>query len=287
MIVICKFCKQEFDYKNYKEKPRYGLFYHREFYVCKKCYVRELQPKKICLGCNRELVIVNKKDQLCVTCNHKTKEKKYTECSSCGKIAICHSKLGSGKYICRSCYKQPERECDICHNIGKITKNNNGISYCHKCYGREFRHHCSICGRLKIIAKRRGNEKICVNCRRKELRAESLQYRMKSYIRNRFADAIRAYTKDKKLFSIEEYGIKIEDIIKKLGPCPGERGEFHIDHHFPLAAFDLTNIEQVKAAFAPENHVWLKKEDNLRKHDKYNEEEFEEYLKKHNIERKQ
>jgi len=38
-----------------------------------------------------------------------------------------------------------------------------------------------------------------------------------------------------------------------------------IDHIRPLCSFDLTDPEQVKIAFSPENHRWLLAEENARK----------------------
>jgi hypothetical protein len=46
---------------------------------------------------------------------------------------------------------------------------------------------------------------------------------------------------------------------KSRGPGPG----YHIDHIVPLAAFDLTDENQVRLAFAPENHQWLLAKENL------------------------
>ena len=46
---------------------------------------------------------------------------------------------------------------------------------------------------------------------------------------------------------------------------PGRKIRLHIDHIKPLCSFDLTNLEEVKKAFAPENHRWLLAKDNLAK----------------------
>jgi len=65
-----------------------------------------------------------------------------------------------------------------------------------------------------------------------------------------------------------------------LGSCPGKREDYHIDHIFPLSAFDFDDEEQIRLALRPENHQWLKKGENLKKSAKYNEEEFFRFLEK-------
>ena len=50
-----------------------------------------------------------------------------------------------------------------------------------------------------------------------------------------------------------------------LGPCPGCRKDWYIDHIVPLCSFDLSNLQQVRDAFKPENHQWLRAEENLAK----------------------
>jgi hypothetical protein len=76
------------------------------------------------------------------------------------------------------------------------------------------------------------------------------------------------------------YGVDYDAIIVHLGSCPGKMAEYQVDHILPLAAFDLTESWQVKAAFAPENHRWCLKQDNLVKNAQFNQQELVEYLKK-------
>jgi hypothetical protein len=86
-------------------------------------------------------------------------------------------------------------------------------------------------------------------------------------------------SKTGKIKKSKEYGIDYGAIIEHLGPCPGKREDYHIDHIFPLSAFDFNNLEHIKLACAPENHQWLLAINNLRKSDFYNKEDFEMYLK--------
>lgn len=97
-------------------------------------------------------------------------------------------------------------------------------------------------------------------------------YRLNSIrisLRNRVYKAIKTYSIKGKILKSNQYGIDFNAIIKKLGPCPGKRYDWHIDHIKPLSLFDFNDIEQIKLAFAPSNHQWLPRNENLIKHNKY------------------
>ena len=55
-------------------------------------------------------------------------------------------------------------------------------------------------------------------------------------------------------------------------------GDWHLDHIFPIQAFIEYNIKDLKLINCLENLQPLTKKDNLKKHDKYDEKEFEEWL---------
>lgn len=94
------------------------------------------------------------------------------------------------------------------------------------------------------------------------------QFALTSRLRGRLSRAFKDYSTRGKTRSADEYGINYQAIIDYLGPCPGPRNKWHIDHIQPLASFDFNDAQQVKQAFAPENHQWLKAEENLRKNQK-------------------
>lgn len=64
--------------------------------------------------------------------------------------------------------------------------------------------------------------------------------------------------------------INFEDVIKHLGPCPGEigkkPGKWTIDHIIPLRSLNLLNPLEYKIAVHEWNHIWCKWEDNLGRH---------------------
>lgn len=96
-------------------------------------------------------------------------------------------------------------------------------------------------------------------------------------LRGRVSTAFRDFSLFGKVKKSAEYGINYDKIIEYLGKCPGEREDYHIDHIFPISIFNFDNEIEIKIAFCPENHQWLKKEENLSKNDKYNKEEFEKF----------
>jgi hypothetical protein len=77
--------------------------------------------------------------------------------------------------------------------------------------------------------------------------------------------ALTQYSETGKVKHSNEYGIDYKAIIEHLKPFPKDMEKYHIDHIIPLSSFDLTNPEEVKKAFVPENHQWLLAEENLKK----------------------
>lgn len=94
-------------------------------------------------------------------------------------------------------------------------------------------------------------------------------FAVKQRLRKLLQHAFRHYSKTGKLLSSRAYGIDFSAIVKYLGPCPGDRKLFHIDHIRPLSSFDFNDLEQVKQAFAPWNHRWLLAEENLSKGNRF------------------
>ena len=93
--------------------------------------------------------------------------------------------------------------------------------------------------------------------------------RLKHRLRQNLINAMNAY-RSGKIWSSTKYGIDYTKIINKLGPPPNNSQKWHVDHIRPLKSFDLTNPEEIKNAFAPENLQWLTAEENMRKHTTWN-----------------
>jgi len=104
--------------------------------------------------------------------------------------------------------------------------------------------------------------------RRKYLR-NNPNARISARLRCRLHNALKYYTKNGKHQSSKKYGLNYGKIIDNLKPFPKDLSKYHIDHIIPLCNFNLTNPEEIKIAFAPENHQWLLAKDNLSKGGKW------------------
>ena len=92
-----------------------------------------------------------------------------------------------------------------------------------------------------------------------------LNYATKKKLRSRVLSAFRKYSETGKIRQSKDYGINYGKIIKKLVselPEDFDKVNYEIDHIKPCCAFDLTDPEQIKECFAPENHQWLTAKEN-------------------------
>ncbi len=99
------------------------------------------------------------------------------------------------------------------------------------------------------------------------------EYRARCLLRGRFLKAVKHYTKTGKIRKSKDYGIDYDKIINHLKPFPADTSLYHIDHIKPLRSFNLEDPDEIKKAFAPENHQWLLAEENLKKGGKLEEQE--------------
>lgn len=158
--------------------------------------------------------------------------------------------------------------------------------------GRSYR--CKACDRVLYLAKHeenkakrreyaRAEDPAAMRARHKRWRdansaklramwnrwAATPQARVQVRLRSRLASAFNSYSKHGKVRQSKDYGIDWQAIIEYLGPCPGNRDDYHIDHIKPLSRFDFDDPKQVRKAFAPANHQWLLVADNLVKGARY------------------
>lgn len=103
-------------------------------------------------------------------------------------------------------------------------------------------------------------------------------FKLKELIRGRFRSALNFYSKNGKTKSMKEYGIDIKIIVEKLGQPPQDDKKYHIDHIFPVSAFDLNDAEHIKLCWHPDNLQWLEASENISKNNKYDLNEFQKYL---------
>ena len=145
------------------------------------------------------------------------------------------------KEYCRKYYSRPEVKKRQRGYWKKYIKTEKGKKALIKAVGKYFKR------------RRKIDKNFAIRCR---LRVE-------------FYLAIKKYTTKGKIYSSSKYGIKYKAIIEHLKPFPKDLSKYHIDHIKPLCSFNLEDPEQIKQAFAPENHQWLLAKDNLRKGNKF------------------
>jgi len=93
---------------------------------------------------------------------------------------------------------------------------------------------------------------------------EDEAFRMRKRLGSSLGKVIRDYIKTGKVSNpLPHLMIDWKGIIKVLTPIPKPRSAYHVDHIIPLYKFDLSKIEHIHLAFAPENHRWLLIKDNL------------------------
>ena len=107
-------------------------------------------------------------------------------------------------------------------------------------------------------------------------RKEDPNFRLMDNLRRNVNRALKSYTKTGKIMSSKKYGINYGKVIQHLmnNKPPGVTDEelfdfkkWHVDHIYPVSKFNLNDPEEVKIAFAPENHQWLTAEENMKKGD--------------------
>lgn len=108
-----------------------------------------------------------------------------------------------------------------------------------------------------------------INKKNAQYKKEQMQanesFRIILNLRRALRRAYQLYSTTGKIMKSKEYGIDYKAIFDYIGHCPGDRKDWQIDHIIALCSFDFDDIEQVRKAFAPENHRWLRKEENLKK----------------------
>jgi len=119
--------------------------------------------------------------------------------------------------------------------------------------------------------------------RQKERYHSDPTYRIVDILRSRMNKALDGNSKSASTIELlgctpEQWRGYIESLFTE-GMGWNQRGLWHLDHHHPLAAFDLTDPIQQKYAFHWSNTSPMWAEDNLRKSDKYCPKELEDYLK--------
>ena len=257
--------------------------------ICRKCYRKRHQPKEKCIECGK-IEIAIKRDEsrnpICGKCYRKKYSRPKEKCIECGKIEIVIKRDENKNPICVKCYEKeyipPKEKCIECGEIKEIGKrNNDNDPICVNCYRKKYlpKEKCIKCEEIKEVKKRDGNKNpICRRCYEKEKIKNNEKFKIIKRLRTLLRATFKKYSLCGKVKSSKKYGIDFSAIIKHLGPYPGDLKDYHIDHIFPLSAFNFDDPIHIKAAFAPENHQWLLAKENISKSNKYDKIEFNNYL---------
>ncbi len=243
----------------------------------------------LCSNCGQDRTLHKKDPPLCKSCYMKRYKRhdKPEICVSCENLCIVHRRVDSGP-LCKRCwsktyrktYVPKERPCSACGRSGIISLN-SGL--CAKCYKKSYKAPvaiCSMCGKLHNKYTTSNGLPICKSCRFNQRYQNEPLFATRVRLRALLGHALRRYSKTGKASSSQSYGIDYGAIVASLGPCPGQLSEYQVDHIFPLVVFNLDDPIEIRAAFAPENHRWCPKQDNLRKGAKVDRKELEAYLAK-------
>ncbi len=113
------------------------------------------------------------------------------------------------------------------------------------------------------------NHREQINKRLKKKWRTNKNFNIRMRLGNLLRCALNRYTKTGKVKTSKKYGINYKAIMEYLKPFPEDLSNYEIDHRKPLCSFNLEDSEEIKKAFAPENHQWLTIHENRSKGGRY------------------
>ena len=256
----------------------------------------------ICELCNKEYPCKRRKQRFCsLECHKKnvainTRPPHKIICEWCGKEFEPTRK--GHKFCCQKCYFQKyyKKNKDEILTRRKLYRNKPKNKEKRKAYEKEYRQnyreeiskkkkeYCQIpevkrrrkkyCQIPEVKRRRKKyyqipEVKIKINGYYKKRRKEDPIFKLKQNLRNRLSIAFKKYSKTGKIMKSKDYGIEYKKIIEHLKPFPKNIEDYEIDHIIPLSWFNFNSLKEIKWAFAPENHQWLLKEENMHKGDRF------------------
>lgn len=253
-----------------------GAWINENSPVCKVCYGKYYSTKGECKFCFKIKKIRKEKEEekdICQYCFGKRHPKPIVmkKCIKCGE-----EKKRLLKQHCKRCHRLvfgiKREKCILCPNVAEVSRRLRVGAVCGTCNERYFliKKKCSVCNKVKRINENfEDGRSLCSSCNSLRKMEENPKFALECRLRTRLRDAFKTYSEGGKTAPSKEYGIDYQAIFEHIGPCPGNREDYHIDHIKPISLFDFDNPEQVRLAFAPENHQWLTKKENLQKGAKY------------------
>ena len=241
-----------------------------------------LYKDRNCLECGLDYPPNNSTQKYCVSCGKKKRReggKEYYQKNK--KQLLQQSKEHHKKYY------QENKEIFKERQKNNYQKNKEQISEYNKKYRQENKdkskeymekyqqEHKEPIKEYNRKYKQRPEYKSEANFQSKIRRIQDKNYNLIVRLRNRLCGALRRYTKTGKVKTSKRYGIDWEKVIEYLQPFPEDLSKYHIDHIRPLCSFNFINedgsqnLEEIRIAFAPENHQWLTIQENLIKGGRY------------------
>jgi len=180
------------------------------------------------------------------------------------------------KYVVNNKEKISERNSNYWINI----KKNRPAKICLNCkrefIGRLNQEYCSSkCRDCQRFIRRKNDPvyKKAQSIRDKNFSKKSyennIDFRLKKLIRHRILEVLNRQLKGGKTEKSIYYGIdifKIVEHLKKQLPDDFASGEYDIHHISDLVKFNLNNQEELKKAFAPENHTIILRKEHSKHH---------------------
>jgi len=253
---MLKRMKNKIDWENpgevkeyYKKKAKKHYQEHKEEHkeYCKQYrfeHKEEIREKKKKYYQRPEVKVKSKEYHKQYNIKHKEERRKYKK-----------------KY--RLEHKKEKKEYDKKYNI----ENRDKVKLREKKYGENYYKKNKIEVDLRNKKYRIENpEKI--NKYMREKRKNDKNFKLICYLRGRTWFILNKYLKTGKINCSKSYGIDYKAIIKHLSPLPENLSDYHNHHIKPLFTFSFVNkdgnpnLEEIKKAFAPENHKLMLVEDH-------------------------
>ena len=160
------------------------------------------------------------------------------------------------------------KQCSVCSELKSLSFFYHQRKICKKCYNESRK------SRYNSDEKFRSKRAKQIQQYKIERESSDTEFYLKRRLSKRILETLLKQGESKILF--KNYGIDVTSIFLKIGERPSTR--HHLDHIFPVSAFDFTDPFQVWACNHKNNLQWLESEKNISKKDKYCKEKFSKYL---------
>jgi len=292
-VVLCQPCEKEF----YKKNGRWYCFCDKRI---DRCFNPKCKEEGVRLGLKvgGKMCEHNRYPSKCRDCNGGSfceHNRERSKCKECGGSQICeHNRVRSkckecgGSHICE--HNRARSNCKDCGGAC-ICEHNRQRSQCKLCVGSSIcnhnrvRSHCKDCGGASICEhnKRRSICKKCGGgsiCEHNKLYSRCRDCNPQSYIaalrRKRRWDVTNfknsTHTLDDLCMTSEEWLKYLHETFEdRYGRPKNDGDEVHIDEIIPCSAWNLPDDN--KYCWHYLNSQWLLAEDNLSKHDSFEEED--------------